>query len=225
MIKTRIAALSLALAASQVQAQSLDNIFAGFAGTPYEVTITNLTLGQSFTPQLVATHRGSEMMFSLGQPASAGLERLAEGGDTSGVLEELGNRVAYATTIDGLLGPGQSVTTTVMATGQEKFFSVAAMLLPTNDTFMAANGVKLPTQGKVTYMVPAYDAGTEANDQDCMNIPGPTCGGAPFSDPAEDDEGFVHISNGFHDLGGDTLSPAAYDWRNPVARVVVKRLN
>lgn len=225
MIKTPIAALTLALAATQAQAQIFEDLFFGFGGQPYEVTITNLTPGQSFTPQLVATHSGSELMFTLGEPASAGLERLAEGGDTAGVVDELGYRVHYATTVDGLLGPGESVTAVVMATGQHRFFSVAAMLLPTNDTFMAVNGAPLPNAGKLTYMVPAYDAGTEANDQDCMSIPGPMCGGAPFSDPAPDDEGFVHIGNGFHELGGGTLSPAAYDWRNPVARVVVKRLN
>ncbi|AQA19959.1 hypothetical protein BST95_18620 [Halioglobus japonicus] len=190
MTKMKMAAMSLALAATQAQAQELDAIFAGFtgfAGTLYEVTITNLTQAQSFTPQLVATHRGSAMMFSIGEPASPGFESLAEGGDTSGVVAELGNRVAHSTTIDGLLGPGQSVTTTVMATGQEKFFSVVAMLLPTNDTYMAVNGARLPTAGKLTYMVPAYNAGTEANDQDCANIPGPTCSGEPGSDPAPDD--------------------------------------
>ncbi|KZX50334.1 hypothetical protein A3709_11295 [Halioglobus sp. HI00S01] len=192
MTKMKMAAMSLALAATQ--ALDLGAIFAGFAGTPYEVTITNLTQAQSFTPQLVATHRGSAMMFSIGEPASPGLESLAEGGDTSGVVAELGNRVAYSTTIDGLLGPGQSVTTTVMATGQEKFFSVAAMLLPTNDTFIAVNGARLPTAGKLTYMVPAYSAGTEAKDQDCVNVPGPTCGGEPGSDPAPDDEGLEMLS-------------------------------
>ncbi|MEO8224689.1 MAG: spondin domain-containing protein, partial [Gammaproteobacteria bacterium] len=85
--------------------------------------------------------------------------------------------------------------------------------------------------GSITYFAQAYDAGTEANDQNCNNIPGPRCGGAGSS-PGNNagDEGFVHISNGFHDLGsqgpggGEVLKPAMYDWRNPVAMITVRRL-
>ena len=78
-------------------------------------------------------------------------------------------------------------------------------------------------------MVPAYDAGTEYNDQDCANIPGPRCGGAGFDPvPAEGDEGYVHISNGFHELDAEPiveiLGPHVYDWRNPVAVITVTRV-
>ena len=36
----------------------------------FEVTITNLTPGQTFTPQLVVTHTAGFRMFRLGDPAS-----------------------------------------------------------------------------------------------------------------------------------------------------------
>ncbi|MGH8284414.1 MAG: spondin domain-containing protein, partial [Steroidobacteraceae bacterium] len=36
----------------------------------YEVTITNITPGETFTPILVATHSGRIALFSLGEPAS-----------------------------------------------------------------------------------------------------------------------------------------------------------
>ncbi|MBI5612909.1 MAG: spondin domain-containing protein, partial [Gammaproteobacteria bacterium] len=49
----------------------------------YEVTVTNLTRGQSFTPILVATHRPGVALFEPGQPASPELAILAEGGDTA----------------------------------------------------------------------------------------------------------------------------------------------
>jgi hypothetical protein len=82
-----------------------------------------------------------------------------------------------------------------------------------------------------TYEVPAFDAGSEANDQNCANIPGPRCGGAGSSPGTNaGDEGFVHISNGFHelgsmdDIGNEILGPLTYDWRNPVATITVRRI-
>ena len=197
----------------------------------YEVTITNLTRAQSFTPQLVVTHDASVGLYEAGQPASLPLEILAEGGATgplTEVLSSLGPLVDEIQTIDGLVLPGQSVTTTISASGKNRSLSFAAMLIPTNDTFVALDRAALPRSGSSSYMVAAYDAGTEANDQNCSNIPGPRCGGEGHSPgPNVGDEGFVHVSNGFHllpEAEGEVLSPITYDWRNPVARVVVQRL-
>ena len=84
--------------------------------TKYEVTVTNITKGQSFTPQLLATHDRHVAVFELGQPASLAVEVLAEGGDTSlltDALVSMSYRVGDVQTIGGLLGPGQSVTTTI----------------------------------------------------------------------------------------------------------------
>ena len=99
------------------------------------------------------------------------------------------------------------------------------------DTFVAVNRVKLPSSGAVQQLVPAYDAGTEYNDQNCANIPGPVCGGEGNSPgPNEDDEGFVHIGNGMHELGAEDemgnriIDPKTYDWRNSVARITVRRM-
>jgi len=44
------------------------------------------------------------------------------------------------------------------------------------------------------------------------------------------DEGFVHVSNSFHDLGTDdgmgneVLLPAHYSWNNAVAVVTIRRI-
>jgi hypothetical protein len=119
----------------------------------------------------------------------------------------------------------------VEASPRHNLISAAGMLIPTNDTFFAVNGARLPLFGTVTMTVPAYDAGSEANDQNCLNIPGPRCGGAgssPGVNPG--DEGFVHIGNGFHDLpadpaGGEILTPRVYDWRNPVALITIRRIH
>jgi len=91
------------------------------------------------------------------------------------------------------------------------------MLIPTNDSFIALNGVKVPKHGKTVYYSPGYDAGSELNDELCLNIPGPVCGGAGGS-PEAGGEGYVHIS------GKADLAAATYDWRNPTAKIVIKRV-
>lgn len=219
--------LALALAAPVVLADDHDRAV-------YEVSITNLSKGQTFTPQLIAIHRGSVSLFALGQPASEALEVLAEDGGTGPLteyLESQGRRVGAVTTIGALLPPGATATAELKAPASHEYLSAAGMLIPTNDTFFALNRQRLPTKGSVTYLVPAYDAGTEANDQNCSNIPGPRCGGAGLSAGVNPgDEGFVHIGNGFHELdagdgsAGEILQPFQYDWRNPVAMIRIKRV-
>ena len=106
------------------------------------------------------------------------------------------------------------------------------MLIPTNDSFIALDAIEPPQRGTATYVIPAYDSGTEYNDQSCQNMPGPRCpDGEGFSADRTDAEGFIHVSNGFHELGieqdeegFDVLSPTTYDWRNPTAIVRVQRV-
>ncbi|WP_019529899.1 spondin domain-containing protein [Dasania marina] len=196
------------------------------------MTITNITLGQSFTPQLVVTHAKTVHLFTLGQPASPALSILAESGNPAPLIEQLGTSANDAQVIPALLSPGQSATVTVKGHPNLGFLSVAAMMIPTNDNFVAVNKLRLPKRGSKTIMASFYDAGTEYNDQNCANIPGPRCGGIALSDPnPETDEGYVHISNGFHDLGdydeagNEILKPQHYDWRNSVAIVTVERVH
>ena len=193
----------------------------------YEVTITNLTQAEKFTPILVASHKKSMKLFELGAMASPELTNIAEGGaigDMAALLMANPNVIDVADSggllpPNGLLEPGASVTVTVSAKGA-KYISLASMLIPTNDAFIALNGVRV--NGKESgYWVQAYDAGTETNDEDCANIPGPDCGGSPFS-PLDTGEGYVYIHGGIHGIGD--LDAALYDWRNPVAYVKVVKV-
>ncbi|NOR80678.1 MAG: hypothetical protein GQ529_07585 [Methyloprofundus sp.] len=217
--------LTLFLAANLVSAEGMMR---------YEVSITNLTKGQTFTPQLVATHDDSVSLFSFGQPASAALELLAEAGDTGELTElimTIPSKVGYVMTVPGLLEPGKTVTFEINGHHKHHQLTFAAMLLPTNDTFVALQGMSLPVQGAVSYFALAYDAGTEANDQNCAHIPGPRCGGEAHSVASDMDEGFVYISNGFHDLGdmddvgNEILGTKTYDWHHSVAQVTIKRIS
>jgi hypothetical protein len=191
----------------------------------YHVTVTNLTHSISFTPILVTSHRKPVSIFELGFPASDDLTRVAEGGDTGPLATTLhaDPRVVDVQSSGGLLAPGASVTVIVSAAKGAKRISLASMMLPTNDGFIALDSVRAPKRGSATYLSSGYDAGTEPNDELCTNIPGPTCGGVPFS-PGEDvnDEGYVHIHRGIHGIGD--LDASVYDWRNPVAKITVTRI-
>ena len=112
----------------------------------YSVTVTNITKAIRFTPVLAASHTRAIALFELGQPASAPLADVAESGSTDalrGVLEE-SEAVAGVAASEGLLEPGASTTFTITTTRRARGFSLAAMLLPTNDSFVALDSVRLP---------------------------------------------------------------------------------
>ena len=191
----------------------------------FEVTITNLTRTETFTPILVASHKAGVKLFDVGSPASAELSALAEGGDVMPLTHALeANRklVKDVANSGGLLAPGASVTVLVRARSGANKISLASMLIPTNDAFIALNSVDAPRGNKtVMYRSPAYDAGSEPNDELCISIPGPICGGEGGS-PGASGEGYVHIHGGIHGIGD--LAPATYDWRNPTARITIRRV-
>ena len=187
----------------------------------YKITVTNITKGVSFTPLLTAVHNRNASFFKVGEAASEPVSRIAEGGDISvlkTILDDSSN-VFSTTNSEGLLAPGASVE--LMLDGHRRYgkISIAAMLLPTNDAMVALLGKKLPKRGKVTYFLRAYDGGTETNDEYCGNIPGPHCGGVPFS-PEDAGEGYIYPSPAIH--GEADLSRQAYNWDGAVAKVVIE---
>lgn len=195
----------------------------------YEVTVTNLTRGQQFTPILVATHKAGVRLFDLGSAASPQLATLAEEGNVAPMTALLlGNPdVRDVVNSGALLNPGQSVTQRVGTRGSFDNLGVAAMLIPTNDAFFAVNDAEGPNgQHAITLFSPAYDSGTERNDETCASIPGPSfveCGGPGGGGaPVGGEEGYVHIHAGIHGIGN--FLPENRDWRNPVARITIRRL-
>lgn len=217
---TRRVALA-ALAASALGAQANEGQWT------YEVTVTNITYNQRFTPLLLATHKPEIRFFTLGQPASPGLVTLAEEGNVAPLRTLLdGSPLVKATAAgNGLLDPGKSITFQIQGNPWRDRLSVAAMLIPTNDAFVALDAVQLPYPGwsAQTHTARAYDAGSEVNDELCTSIPGPffaECGGSGGGAKVNGGEGFVHVHRGVHGVGD--LKPSARDWRNPVAEVRVR---
>lgn len=191
----------------------------------YRIAITNLTPGQPIAPVMGATHRSGLSFFRLGRAPSPELASLAEAGDGNPMAAALISKPGYsdAQVAPGGIMPGQTLTMTIKARPGVDHLSLGAMLGNTNDAFIGLRNVKLPNAGStVSYMADAYDAGTETNDESCSTVPGPACGGAALS-PDDHGEGFVHVHNGIHGIGG--LSAAEYDWRNPTAQIVITRVS
>lgn len=190
----------------------------------YRITITNVTKSISFTPFIAATHNKASYFFNVGEPASEELAAMAEGGDIVPLMNKFlsNERVHDIQTTQGLLGPGETVRMTITSAPGSRYLSAGSMLLPTNDTFVGLRSMLLPfTEERAIYFASAYDAGSEANDELCVNIPGPTCGGEGIS-ADEDGEGYVFPSPGIH--GEGDLSVPVYNWQGPVAKITVKLL-
>lgn len=204
-----------------------------------DVTIVNMTGASYFTPLLVSAHPDSVRLFETGMAASDALQAMAEGGDISGLGTELqgaGANVAE-NPAGGMLMPGHSATATVMSSAENDTLSLAAMILPTNDGFVALNGWKIPEQpGTYHVHLSAYDAGTEGNDEIVNGAGMPGEPGIP-ADPgghngsgatgvSAQPEGFVHIHRGIlgdQDANGGVsdLNSSVHRWLNPVATAII----
>jgi hypothetical protein len=211
------------------------------SATDFNVRIINLSNGIYYTPFLVAAHPAGTSIFEVGQPASANLQAMAEGGDISGLvtdLQGLGATIAE-NPAGGLLGPAMETNVDLNTDGTSNdLLTIVAMLLPTNDAFAGLNAVQIPTEpGTYIFEIPAYDAGTEANDELVTGGGAPGAAGIP-ADPGgltgtggsgaamADANPNVHIHRGsLGDLdptgGTSDLDSTVHRWLNPVIRVVV----
>ena len=186
-----------------------------------EVSITNLTRGQTMTSVFVARHDDSAAaLYTLGEAASDGLAVMAEDGSATKLLAtwdpDENSSVGEARVAGGFIRPGQTVTIEFSVSDGKQLFSLASMLVSTNDGFIGANSLDLSTS-KVVYLN-VYDAGSEANTESCDHVPGPPCSAHGVG--TDTSEGFVHVHAGIH--GGAGLDPAQHDWRNPAARLEIK---
>ena len=192
----------------------------------FRITITNLTRGQVFSPPIAMGHDGKFRLFKLGEEASEELAALAEGGATDPLVELIDGRYP-SVVFDGAIPPGATASATVEM-GRFRLITVAGMLVGTNDAVFAAQDVWLLGKRKTTVVVPAYDAGSEQNTENCQDIPGPPCDDGSNEHPADDPADYVHIHAGIHGFNpeGDvsSLNPAVSDWNNPVAKITIRRV-
>jgi hypothetical protein len=208
MIPTVVAA-TLAFAAGPAAAQST-----------VTVQITNLSR-QIISPPVVASHTWKVSIFAPGQPASPELAALAEDGDVTGLMDILSTHeeVLDATAAGGMLLPGETQTFELELRGKFNRLSAVGMLVSSNDAFFGLSNFFVDRDRTIQRVtVPAWDAGSEANNESCDYIPGPPCGN-PHMRATDGAEGFVGIHSGIH--GIDDLLPNQWAWQNPVVEIAV----
>jgi hypothetical protein len=204
-----------------------------------EVKIVNATGGNYFTPLLVAAHPETTTLFTTGETATTSLQKMAEGGDIADLSSDVTGIGAdvVSNPASGLLAPGKSATATLNTDTSNTHLSIVAMILPTNDGFVALNGWKVPTEaGTYTVTLNAYDAGTEANNEiingggalGVLGIPADPGGDVATGGTGIDAkvEGFVHIHRGIlgdtNSTGGiSDLKSTKHRWLNPIAKAII----
>lgn len=172
-------------------------------------------------PALLSFHDGTNDFFDTGSTASAGLEALAEVGDTSTLQSSLatGDNITIANS--GPFTPGSSNSVVFNIADTNTSFSFAAMVLPSNDWFIGNNealDISSLISGGVGSTLTfefgrVYDAGTELEDFsfspgnpiigiDTMANPG---GGTSTNDP-------ISLVSGADPFGSfANISPGTFD--------------
>ena len=157
----------------------------GASALEVTVTIENLAPVDAtwLTPVWVGFHDGSFDIYNSGEAASAALESLAEDGDSTALAASFtGSAQGVLFGPGGPIAPGEIASFTIDIDPNDpmsSYFSYAAMVLPSNDAFIA-NGNPLAhqvfdAQGNFTAVdffiggAQVLDAGTEVNDELPMN--------------------------------------------------------
>ena len=214
----------------------------GDEGRTYKVTITNLTPGQPFTPPVLLTHTKATGIFALGEAASLEIQDIAENGNSMLLQSALAGDVDVHDVVAGTVpivpanNPGgtmfdSSATFMITTRGKAKYLSFASMLICTNDGFTGLDTVKL-SKKKMTVFSAAYDARTETNTEDFIDMV-PPCQefigvssadmGTAITNLLLDEDGIIIPHVGI--IGGDDLLPEVHGWGDPVARIVIERIS
>ncbi|WP_052417223.1 spondin domain-containing protein [Cellvibrio mixtus] len=219
-----------------VSSQMANSSMAATTELKYSITVTNLTAGQPFSPLTYSFHYSGFSPFTIGMPATIGLEKIAESGANDDFLAAaMANPdVVLADHAAGLTLPGETKMLSVnlnseMANINQLRFSVVSMLANTNDGFSGVNSIaigELAVGESLTINAMSYDAGTEMNSESQATIPGPAGGGESFA--ARDDmvnHVTMHPGVVTRDDGKmDSTLTQMHRWDNPVARIVITRL-
>ncbi|WP_417317413.1 spondin domain-containing protein [Emcibacter sp.] len=217
------------------------------SATKVNLEITNLSQsdGLYFTPVWVGFHDGNFDLFNSGETASASLEALAEGGDTSGVSSDFGasaNIGAVETTITSpggfaplpVFDPMETVSTMfdldALTSG---YLTFASMIIPSNDGFFGnMDAISLfDSEGNFVgveltiFSDMIWDAGTEVNDG--LGAPFSVLGGV-----STDEGGTIQLHSGLATLAGTETAAGTilgdyvgdFSERFAVARITISQV-
>ncbi len=200
----------------------------------YTITVENLTKGIYLTPILAVGHSDvDKSVFQYGKVADTELQAVAEGGDFGPLAEEFASEGGFVVTnpAQGLLGPGEEVSFKIPRSNSR--ITLIAMMLPTNDGFVALDSALLRTGKQYLY---AIDAGTEANNEQIIvgsgkpgisGIPADPGGANHESIPSVSTpqdiviEGIVARHPGIKGFLGSALKPEHHGWEGPIAVITI----
>jgi len=209
----------------------------------YRVTIENLTRGQPFSPPVAATHQKAIHMFQVGALASDELAAIAQDGNEGPMADLFGasDKATQVVDVGRPLTPHgkvvgsftDSATFDIQARPGDRF-SLATMLICTNDGFLGLDAVKLPQEDSVVFWLNGYDAGRENNTEKSVDIVDPCSALGPVTlagDPNGNEDVTVAtvppqpIAHHPGIAGIADLSVSLHGWHDPVAKVTITRLD
>jgi len=236
-MSSMMVASSSTVTMSSMASSQMVSSMAAMTELKYSITVVNLTAGQPFSPLTYSFHYSGFSAFTVGMPATTGLEKIAESGASDDFLAEaMANPdVVLADHVAGLILPGQANMVNVhlnieMAKISQLQFSAVNMLGNTNDAFSGVNGVaigELAVGESLAINAMSYDAGTEMNSESHATIPGPAGGGEGFNATRDDMVNQVTMHPGVvtrDDGKMDSTLSQMHRWDNPVARIIITRI-
>ncbi|MCQ1058624.1 spondin domain-containing protein [Photobacterium sp. ZSDE20] len=195
----------------------------------FSVEVKNTSANQPLSPLAVIGHSNDYQLFTIGQPASEALEMLAESGDNSTLLSEQADGISVQAAGSGVILPAGSDSVTVtIDTSTSSYLSVASMLVNTNDAFVAETAMDLADLAvgdTLRIAMPAWDSGTEANDEAAETIPGPAAGGEGFNSERDDNDrvsfhpGVISKDDGL----STSILDATHRFQSPAAQLIITR--
>lgn len=203
------------------------------------VTIENLAPadGTRFTPVWTAFHDGTFDIYDLSAPASEALERIAEDGNAGPLGEAFADSgatgqgaVIFGNNLDGppiFLPGGISMHTFAVDPLATPFFSLATMVIPSNDAFVSFDNPEeirvFNAQGDfvgreiIIAGDAVLDAGTEVNDE----VPANTAAlGQMAPDTGVEENGVVTLHPGFMADGNILAAIPEGDFTDPGYQVL-----
>ena len=207
-----------------------------------QLVVDHIGLRQPFTPPVLATHTSATGIFTLGQAASTDIQAIAENGNNAPLNAALSGDPDVHDVVVGMApivpanDPGgtsipSSATFMITSTEEAKFLSFSSMLICTNDGFTGLDTLRLPTQ-KMTVLSVGYDARTEKNTEDFIDMVPPCQGligvssadpGTGMTNPLLAETGIIIPHPGI--IGGIDLLPGVHGWTDPVAKIVIEPMD
>ncbi|GAA3613369.1 spondin domain-containing protein [Flavivirga amylovorans] len=172
-----VSILFISLASFSQSTANYNIVFESFWETPtgdplHGISTIPLPNNPHWSALSIATHKTANTILMMGAPASAGIESIAETGSTSAFQSEVtANPDADQFAIGSGLGSAQgTITKNIQISKDYPFVSLATMIAPSPDWFVAVNSENLRSGNdavnngwKTTYTIDVfpYDAGTE----------------------------------------------------------------